>query len=689
MKKKMIAIVVLWLFVAASPLAFAATGEEAAAPLLVKGPQEAAQVTYQTMADGKLLVSVTDAGEDPIMGLSESDFSIRQGIKSAKVLSVEPLATDKEVPLHIVMVVDNSMSMQHRKAIGPLKTALDAYYKTLRPIDSVTAVVFDDDRTKMVAGRSLHVTSMQTNEPDQLKRFLEKSLTDGLTEGTYLHDAMLAGIDMARHMPEESNKFLVVFSDGDDINSKSTKQDVRDAAKDVVNLAVYAVDYMPAAGINPFLHALSATYNGRTWKASSATDLLPVFEAFSSTLLHRYVVAYRFLEAPKGNLAFAAPELTIEEVTTIDSAPLLNHVYFDTGEIEIPDRYILFQSQAETARFDEKQLKGPMAKYRHLLNIIGSRLKANPNTKVRLVGCNANVGEEQGRIDLSRGRAKSVHAYLRYIWGVDPERIDIEARNLPDVQSTNRIPEGQAENRRVEIYADNDAILDTVDSAYIQKVSNLDELRILPEIQSEAGIENWRVDLLCGDREIKTMQGEGALPSNWTVPLEAALLEQISSCESVEMKVQATDKEENVLQSQEAAALPINLIKRTEQVAEIEGYRVLEQYALILFDYDSAAIKERNQAIVDRIIERMEDVPDAKVTITGHTDTIGKEAYNLDLSDRRAQSVRDSIVAAKPEIADRLEVRGVGPNAPLYDNDLPEGRSLNRTVTVTLEYLQK
>ncbi len=688
MKKKMISIMLLCLLTAL-PLALAAEGAESAAPLLVKGPEKAAQVTYQTMEEGKLLVSVTDANEAPLMGLTELDFSIRQGVKAARIVSVEPLATDKEVPLHIVMVVDNSMSMRHRKAIEPLKNALGAFYKTLRPIDSVSAVVFDDDHTQSIGGRALHVKTMQTNKSDHLDSFLEQSLTDGLTEGTYLHDAMLAGVDLARNMPEKSNKFLVVFSDGEDINSSASEADVRKAAKDIVNLAVYAVDYMPSAEMNPFLQAMAQTHNGRTWKASSAADLLPVFQSFSSTLLHRYIVAYRFLEAPKGTLAFAAPELTIEEVTTIDSAPLLNHVYFESEKTELSNRYLLFQNQAETAGFDEKQLKGAMEKYRHLLNIIGSRLKTNPEATVRLVGCNANVGNEQGRTDLSRSRAEAVRAYLHYVWGIGPERLALEARDLPEAPSTNRISEGQAENRRVEIYADNDAILDTVDSAYIQKVSNLSELRILPEIQAEAGIEDWQVNLFCGDQEIKTIRGQGELPSGWSVPLEAALLEQISACESVEMRVQATDKEANILQSQEAVSLPINFVQRTEQVAQIEGYRVLEQYALILFDYDSAAIKARNQAIVERIIARMDEVPDAKVTITGHTDTIGREAYNLTLSDRRAQAVRESILAAKPEIVERLEVKGVGPNAPLYDNDLPEGRSLNRTVTVTLEYLQK
>ncbi|WP_054029640.1 OmpA family protein [Desulfatitalea tepidiphila] len=687
--KKLVLFAVMVFVMAAAPVAMASETTQDPAQLLVKGPEKAAALTYQTMETGRLLVSVTDADEEPLMGLTAADFSIRQGIKTAKILSVEPLATDKEVPLNIVMVVDNSQSMAHRKAIGPLKSALEAFYKTLRPIDNVSAVVFDDKHTQPIAGKALHVRSIEAGRVDQLRSFLEHNLDRGLTEGTYLHDAMLAAMDMARRMPQRSNKFLVVFSDGEDINSSVDENDVRRGAVGIPNLAVYAVDYMPSAAMDPFLQALPKEHNGRTWKAASAADLLPVFEAFSSTLLHRYIVSYRFLEAPTGHLAFAAPDLTIEEVTTIDSAPLLNHIYFDMGRSELSDRYMLFKSQAETAGFDEKQLKGAMEKYRHVLNIIGSRLKANPEAKVRLVGCNANIGKEKGRIDLSRSRAEAVRAYLRYVWGIDPKRFEVKARNLPEVASTNRIPDGQAENQRVEIYADNEAILDTVDSAYVQKVSNLNELRILPKIEAEAGLEEWQVELFCGGREIKTIKGQGGLPTDWSVPLEAALLEQISTCESVQMQVRATDKEANVLESREPVALPVHFVQRKEQMARIEGYRVLEQYALILFDYDSADIKDRNQVIMERIIARMNEVPEARATITGHTDTIGREEYNLALSDRRARAVHQSILAARPEFAERLEVKGVGPFDPLYDNGLPEGRSLNRTVTVTLEYMQR
>ena len=85
---------------------------------------------------------------------------------------------------------------------------------------------------------------------------------------------------------------------------------------------------------------------------------------------------------------------------------------------------------------------------------------------------------------------------------------------------------------------------------------------------------------------------------------------------------------------------------------------------------------------------RIKTLPQATVEIVGHTDNIGKEAYNIKLSERRALAVYKLLAAAYGETAgDRIRHSGVGPNTPLYDNQSPEARSFNRTVTITLEYL--
>jgi outer membrane protein OmpA-like peptidoglycan-associated protein/Mg-chelatase subunit ChlD len=660
--------------------------------LMLQGPAGARQVSFQQVDPGKLLVSVTDEQDNPVMGLSAKDFSIHQGIKTAKITQVEPLATSKDVGLNIVLVVDNSYSMRERKAIEPLLQALEAVYGIIRPIDNLAMVVYDDQHTIPWSGRQLHAHKLQSNDIGQLRTLVKAQMTHGLTSGTYLYDAVMAGLDTARQWPDKSNKFMVVLTDGEDLNSVIKRDQVLTTARNIPNFWAYTVDYMPTPSMDDFLKTFAHNHGGHIWKASSAGDLVPIFKAFSSTLLHRYVVSYRFLNPPSGVISMDPSEISIEEITTIDSAPLLNYVFFDTGRSELPSRYAQFQNQAETENFSETALTGVMEKYTHLLNIIGRRLRTHPDATVRLVGCNSNTGEEARREDLSRSRAEAVKAYLRYVWGIAPERMSVEARDLPEAPSTNRIPEGQAENQRVEIQSDDAAILDTVKSEYVEKVSPVAQIRVSPQITAEAGIRNWKCTLTCGDQVLGEFSGEGEPTAEYTLPLEKKDLDLMAAAGSVTARLQVTDKESESFESSEPAVLPVHFIQRQEQMAQKQGYKVREKYALILFDYDSAAIKSRNKIIVDRIAERMKAVPDAAVQIVGHTDTIGKEAYNLQLSQKRAEAVQAQFGQVQEQTAApalTINAIGAGPNDPLYDNQMPEGRALNRTVTIALEYEQQ
>ena len=136
--------------------------------------------------------------------------------------------------------------------------------------------------------------------------------------------------------------------------------------------------------------------------------------------------------------------------------------------------------------------------------------------------------------------------------------------------------------------------------------------------------------------------------------------------------------------------IAVSYLRREERRARNLGYKVQEKYALILFDFNSDAIKARNETIVRQIVARIDTLPNVSVNIVGHTDNIGKEAYNLDLSERRARAVFNQIAAVRGDVSEEtFKYAGVGPFDPLFSNDLPENRALNRTVTITLLYEQK
>jgi len=648
----------------------------------------AEKVTYQAIEENVLLIAVRDVDDNPIKGLTRDDFTITKGQKTAKILSVEPLEKSREVGLNIVLAIDNSASMQQRNAVGPLLEAMETFLKIVRPIDKVTLVLFDDRHSIKTGDYQLHVKTLQSSDAEQLQNFVNNVFDRGLTDKTVLYEAMLAGIDVVKRLPEKENKFLVVFTDGKDLNSAYKTADVMSAAEGIRNFEAYAIDYMPGPSLDPFLKTFSEKHGGQIWKASSAKDLLPIFQSFATKLIHRYIVTYEFLFPPSGRMKMWPEKVTIEEMTTIDSAPLLNNIYFNTGESETSKRYRLFKNQADTVAFNTGDFKGTMEKYRHVLNVFGKRLADHPETRITIVGCNSNYGEEKRKLDLSRGRAETVQAYLRYIWGIDPSRMTVKVQNRPDVPSTNRIEAGRMENQRVEIHSDAPEIMDTVKSTYIEAVSDEAAILVEPDITADHGIKSWRIALYGDGRVFHEIKGQGDLSSDYPFILKEIGLRQIGRYETIGAKIALVDKKGHEFQTFADNQTMIRYIKREERISRKMGYKVIEKYALILFDYDSSKIRARNKIIVDRIIRRMQEIKGVSVTIVGHTDTIGEKAYNQKLSERRATAVYDQMIAAGMPEGEYITHKGVGPDEPLYDNGLPEGRALNRTVTVSLEYQQ-
>ena len=925
-------------------------------------PNHESKLTTQIIDDTKLLVSATDADGNPIRGLGPDDFVIESGGKKAKIFTVDPFETSKNIPLNVVLVVDNSVSMDHRSAVQPLLTALDEFLKIVRPIDNIHVVVFDNKGRLKVNGYALRAKTFSANNVPDIRKFLTESLDEGLTGYTFLYEAMLAGLNLARKMPEKSNKFFVVFSDGEDLNSGIGKSAVVSEAQKIPNLDAYAVDYMPGTSVNSFLRSFAEEHGGHVWKAKSTDELLPIFKSFSTALLHRYVVTYRFSSPPQGDLKIEPTELnlnvltltdgtpvldqvffetgrseipkeyvllkdrtetryfdettlntpldryynvlnivgkrlsqnptvkvrivgcnsgvgaeegnlelsrqrattvksylnnvwavspdrmevgirnlpihaskadvlggraenqrveieydadqiqqtvadqfvaeghnvreikiypqieaknsiadwelnlmannqviktlkgpgevpsvysiplneigmekvakshdlqavikvtdilgdtfeasttpvpiisayrevihdlvhppagrvamepstiTIEEVTTIESSPMLNYVFFETGKSEIPERYTLYSGRGETKNFSEQKLRGTMQKYYNILNVIGKRLNQFPNATITVVGCNSDSGVERGKIDLSRGRAEAVRAYLRYVWGIDRSRMTVEARNRPEAASANGTDKGRSDNQRVEIYSEFPAIMEPIKSTFVEETSNTTAFKVLPKITAGYGVSRWKIDLTGGGVPIASLSGQGELGASYTFDLKDIGLHKIAPFKEVKTDIEVTDNNGQTHRETGAASSSVRFVKREEHIAQRAGYRVLEKYALVLFDFNSSYLSQENTAIIDQIVQRTKAFPKSMVEVVGHTDNIGEVDYNLWLSARRAKSVFDQITTRMTIDDNRITYMGAGPHNPLYDNDLPEGRALNRTVTVSLEYEKK
>jgi OOP family OmpA-OmpF porin len=102
------------------------------------------------------------------------------------------------------------------------------------------------------------------------------------------------------------------------------------------------------------------------------------------------------------------------------------------------------------------------------------------------------------------------------------------------------------------------------------------------------------------------------------------------------------------------------------------------EFAVNKFDVASQN-PEQNTATIEAVTNVLKKYPDIKVAINGHTDADGALASNMVLSRRRAQAVRDALIA-QGIAATRLTAQGFGPNQPVSDNGTPDGKARNRRI---------
>ncbi len=97
------------------------------------------------------------------------------------------------------------------------------------------------------------------------------------------------------------------------------------------------------------------------------------------------------------------------------------------------------------------------------------------------------------------------------------------------------------------------------------------------------------------------------------------------------------------------------------------------------FDFDKAVIRPGDYARLDQNVDALKKWGDVEVEVAGHTCNIGTDAYNLGLSQRRAEAVRNYLIG-KGVSADRLTAKGYGESRPAVSNATREGRAQNRRV---------
>lgn len=391
----------------------------------------------------------------------------------------------------------------------------------------------------------------------------------------------------------------------------------------------------------------------------------------------------------KGN---REPVITIlrEEVEAITLLPLLPYIFFekDQGDLQLGRYKKLTPNEAKY--FNENNLvqtMTPLFAYRYILNIVGKRLKDNPNDTMQIIGCTDGIELDT----LGFIRAKTIQEYFISVWLIDTARLPIIARTLPEKPSITAqleyTEQSNAENRRVELVADW-RIIHPVEIRDIQ-------IRMTPpmiEFQLEYpkreqivrhSIKAWQ---FTEDSILYSREGT-LLPPNYLWNIEEDTDHQPKNEQQIEFRLFTTD---NTNRQQTSNVGNIQVEQQTlfkKKTLKIAG-KELHRFNLILFDFASNDLTDYHKRIVEIIYENGRLLPSSKVTVSGFADEIGDDERNRLRSVARAESITGYLMQRYNQIIKPDHIRSVGNGEKdLFKDEwkTPESRMYCRTVQIEIE----
>lgn len=104
------------------------------------------------------------------------------------------------------------------------------------------------------------------------------------------------------------------------------------------------------------------------------------------------------------------------------------------------------------------------------------------------------------------------------------------------------------------------------------------------------------------------------------------------------------------------------------------------------FEFDKATLTAADRAQLDTVATRLKtEATTARLSVSGHTDSVGRDAYNQRLSEQRAKAVTDYLVSSGVPRASVISVKGMGEAQPVADNNTADGRAMNRRTEILIQ----
>ncbi|WP_137807039.1 OmpA family protein [Pseudomonas sp. G(2018)] len=122
----------------------------------------------------------------------------------------------------------------------------------------------------------------------------------------------------------------------------------------------------------------------------------------------------------------------------------------------------------------------------------------------------------------------------------------------------------------------------------------------------------------------------------------------------------------------------------------VEEVVVVKEETIVIrdvhFQFDKATLTPSDKLVLDKIATRLKaEAPTARLTVTGHTDSVGSDTYNQKLSDKRAHSVVEYLIEQGVPRSNFVSVSGAGESQPVADNKTADGRAQNRRTEIKIQ----
>jgi outer membrane protein OmpA-like peptidoglycan-associated protein len=377
-----------------------------------------------------------------------------------------------------------------------------------------------------------------------------------------------------------------------------------------------------------------------------------------------------------------------------ETFPIRNYIFFNLGSTEIPDRYVLLTKEQakdftedKLEEFTPRELSGRSKRqllvYYNVLNILANRMEKNHSTTITLVG-SSEKGSEDGLL-----LARAVRKYFEEIFGIDSLRIKLEGRDKPKIPSEH--PGGILEldllregDRRVSIESSSPELLIEFQSSPNSPLKPIEILTVQdapPDSYvsfnvagAKAAFSSWSLEMQdeTGSiqkfgpytQEVVNLPGKSILGLRPEGKYKATMIGERKN--GSKTKLDTTVQMKLWASSQLKEGLRFSVI-----------FEFNESQAITIYE------KYLNDIVTPKIPEN------GTVIIHGHTDIIGEEEHNMELSEARANEVKSIIENSLARLGRndvKFEVKGFGEdiNVSPFENKFPEERFYNRTVIIDI-----